>query len=266
MTCSEIVQNIRHVFIHELHKTAHYQELFDSIIIGCQDAHHEIYAQLQKAYPVHLLPTDFENGTSHVKSVVSYAIVFKNQTTAPKESFSPKPWVEATYFFRALSNTINASIHDTFSDTETIIVPRDTPLYTRIDTGDEFLSSWSERHIAYTCGIGTFGLHHALITEKGCQVRLSSLVTSASLDMPPKTLPGMYDHCLYYMYGTCQQCIKKCPVLAIAAEKKNMVQCYIKEDTINKAYNSEQYGIHIPTCGLCMMGVPCSMGIPVNTS
>ncbi len=58
--------------------------------------------------------------------------------------------------------------------------------------------------------------------------------------------------------------MKRCPVSAIETEKKNMIRYYHKEDTINKAYNAEQYGINIPTCGLCMMGVPCATGIPVK--
>ena len=38
-------------------------------------------------------------------------------------------------------------------------------------------SRWSERHAAYVCGLGTFGLSKGIITEKGMAGRFGSLVT-----------------------------------------------------------------------------------------
>ncbi|MGM9587783.1 MAG: hypothetical protein ACI3VA_09890 [Candidatus Limivicinus sp.] len=38
-----------------------------------------------------------------------------------------------------------------------------------------YTSTWSERHVAYVCGLGTFGLSANLITAKGCSGRLCSL-------------------------------------------------------------------------------------------
>ena len=40
-------------------------------------------------------------------------------------------------------------------------------------------SRWSERHAAFACGLGTFGLSRGLITEKGMAVRFVSLITDA---------------------------------------------------------------------------------------
>ena len=266
MTCQEIVRNIKTIFQREMAIHEEYSTCFDDILVGYQDAHHDIYSRLQHAYPFHLLPTDFESEAVRIASVISYAIVFTPHTTRVTDSFSPQTWVEATFVFRTLSNTINSYIC-TASEGETVIVPRDSSRYARMNTEEAFLSSWSERHVAYTCGLGTFGLHHALITEKGCQVRLSSLVTSATYDgIAPLPLKGLYDYCLYYTSGTCRKCVAACPVTAITTEKKDMVQCYEKEDTINTVYNAEQYGRSIPTCGLCMIGVPCSTGIPVMQS
>ena len=36
-------------------------------------------------------------------------------------------------------------------------------------------STWSERHVAYVSGLGTFGLSGGLITAKGQAVRLGSV-------------------------------------------------------------------------------------------
>ena len=39
-------------------------------------------------------------------------------------------------------------------------------------------SKWSERHAAYACGLGTFGLSKGLITEKGMAGRFASIIVS----------------------------------------------------------------------------------------
>ncbi|MDY6824326.1 MAG: hypothetical protein SWH68_11110 [Thermodesulfobacteriota bacterium] len=42
-------------------------------------------------------------------------------------------------------------------------------------------SPWSHRHIAYAAGLGKFGMHDFLITEKGCTHRLGSFVVHKKL-------------------------------------------------------------------------------------
>lgn len=37
--------------------------------------------------------------------------------------------------------------------------------------GEKLMSYWSQRHIAYIAGIGTFGMNNMLITAKGCSGR-----------------------------------------------------------------------------------------------
>ena len=44
-----------------------------------------------------------------------------------------------------------------------------------------FTSIWSERHIAFICGLGTFGLSRGLITRKGICGRFGSLITDLDL-------------------------------------------------------------------------------------
>jgi epoxyqueuosine reductase QueG len=44
-----------------------------------------------------------------------------------------------------------------------------------------FTSNWSERHAAYICGLGTFGLSKGIITEKGTAGRFGSIVTELRL-------------------------------------------------------------------------------------
>lgn len=49
------------------------------------------------------------------------------------------------------------------------------------DKSLSFTSNWSERHVAYICGLGTFSLSKGLITERGVSGRFGSVVTDAPL-------------------------------------------------------------------------------------
>lgn len=42
-------------------------------------------------------------------------------------------------------------------------------------------SNWSERHIAYVCGLGTFSLNDGFISPKGIALRIGSVVTTLKL-------------------------------------------------------------------------------------
>jgi len=44
-----------------------------------------------------------------------------------------------------------------------------------------FASNWSERHIAYVAGLGTFSLSRGLITPKGVAMRCGSVLTNVKL-------------------------------------------------------------------------------------
>ena len=67
---------------------------------------------------------------------------------------------------------------------------------------------WSHKSNAVIAGIGSFGLNHLLITEKGCLGRMNSLVMDAAI---PPTLRTGHEYCLFYQNGGCRACIKNCP-------------------------------------------------------
>lgn len=109
-----------------------------------------------------------------------------------------------------------------------------------------FTSNWSERHVAFVCGLGTFGLQKALITGKGVCGRFGSVITDASLPVTERTYTGIYEWCK--MCGAC--C--RCPGGAIAlATGKSHHLCSTYFDTIREKY-APRYG-----CGKCYVNVPC---------
>ncbi len=115
-----------------------------------------------------------------------------------------------------------------------------------------FTSTWSERHAAFVCGLGTFGLSKGLITSKGIAGRFGSIITSLYLPPDKREYEEIYEYC-----SMCGACIKKCPVNAISIEKgKNHIICSKFLNQTAEKYKP-RYG-----CGKCQVGVPCESRIP----
>ena len=115
-----------------------------------------------------------------------------------------------------------------------------------------FGSRWSERHAAYVCGLGTFGLSKGLITKRGIAGRFGSLVTDAMIEPTPREYSGLYDWCT-----RCGSCAKRCPANAITIENgKDHIPCHtLLEET--KIRFAPRYG-----CGMCQTAVPCEASAP----
>ena len=116
----------------------------------------------------------------------------------------------------------------------------------------DFSSNWSERHVAYACGLGTFSLTRAMITEKGAAGRFGSILTSMESEFTEHSYKGLYDHC-----NRCGACIRKCPASAISLEEgKNNLKCAAHLKQILDEFDP-YYG-----CSECQVNVPCGSGIP----
>ncbi|MBU3952174.1 MAG: hypothetical protein KJ658_08535, partial [Proteobacteria bacterium] len=66
-----------------------------------------------------------------------------------------------------------------------------------------FASSWSERHAAYSCGLGTFGLSDGLITSVGKAVRVGSVIVNKQFQPTPRDYTKHHQWCLYHAKGKC---------------------------------------------------------------
>jgi len=115
-----------------------------------------------------------------------------------------------------------------------------------------FSSNWSERHVAYVCGLGTFGLSKGLITSKGIAGRFGSIITELYLHPDTRKYEDIYEYC-----SKCGACVKNCPVNAISIENgKNHIICSKFLDKTAVKFRP-RYG-----CGKCQTGVPCESRIP----
>ncbi len=142
-----------------------------------------------------------------------------------------------------------------------------------VKTGRKIYSNWSERHIAFAAGLGTFSLHEGLITEVGCNVRITSVLTNAPMIITKRVSNEPYGNCLFYSKGTCKKCIERCPANAITEEGHDKFKCaeygrYIRESVRERLkpyiqpkwtrFNGVLRKRQPPVgCAFCQFDVPC---------
>ena len=133
-------------------------------------------------------------------------------------------------------------------------------------------SSWSERHIAFAAGLGTFSLHEGFISEIGCNIRITSVITDAPLEATPRKSDDPYANCLFYSTGKCQKCARRCPGDAISEEGHDKLKCYLYGQIVQEEMtarlgdllkphlryiNGEEQWSYPVGCAFCQFDVPC---------
>ena len=115
------------------------------------------------------------------------------------------------------------------------------------ENGQSFTSNWSERHVAYACGLGTFGLSRGLITQRGMASRFGSLVTDWQTEPTPRAYTQVYEYCT-----RCGRCAQRCPGGAISLEEGKSHPLCLEYQKGILPQMLPRFG-----CGLCQTGVPC---------
>ena len=133
-------------------------------------------------------------------------------------------------------------------------------------TPEGLMANWSERHIAYASGLGTFGLNGLMITPKGCAVYLASVVCDVALTPTPRAYDHYMANCLFYREKSCRQCLERCVGGAISEQGRSNIKC--RESVGNQSTMLKKLGLDKeliglgPACGLCSTKVPCEDRIP----
>lgn len=127
-----------------------------------------------------------------------------------------------------------------------------------------YASSWSERHTAYVCGLGTFGLSDGLITEKGKAHRCASIVVKSDLKPTVKPYNHHLAYCQFIHDGSCVKCIERCPAGAITVDGHDKIACRTYQRDVLKPYLHSTFKLNSSSCGLCQTGVPCESKIPIR--
>jgi ferredoxin len=133
-----------------------------------------------------------------------------------------------------------------------------------------YASNWSQRHIAYAAGLGTFSLNDGFITPRGMAMRCGSVVTDARITPSPRVYKDHLANCLFYSNGSCRRCAERCPAGAISEQGHDKNKCleflFTKQKEILKEMGREEgYIGRYLGCGLCQTKVPCEARIPPKT-
>jgi len=233
-------------------------KIFDSPIFAFGAPDDELYIKFKLPEVVgshHLTPCEW---LTTAKTVISFFLPYTEtikSANARNYDWPANEWLHGRYeghmFLKSLATYINQLLQEAGFKS---LIPADDPRNNLSDVDIPFTSRWSERHVAYACGLGTFGLSKGLITKKGTCGRFGSIITELDLPKDSRPYEGIYDYCTM-----CGICIAHCPAQAITFEKgKEHLLCSKFLDNVREK-NNPRYG-----CGKCQVNVPCESGSPVS--
>jgi epoxyqueuosine reductase len=202
-------------------------------------------------------------------SVISWVLPAAEDTrksNRQENQFPSKLWAYTRDFGESCNNALRKHVITFLEDLGHVTVaPVILPTFKFIE--DEkvgWASSWSERHVAYACGLGTFSLNDGFITPKGIAMRLGSVVTLLKLTPSEKKYRDHKENCLQFRNEKCGKCIKRCPAGAITEKGHDKKKCYDYLRSEPLVSKRAEYGLQNPppSCGLCQANVPCEFEIP----
>jgi len=202
-------------------------------------------------------------------SVISWILPTAEDTrksNRKEEQFPSKLWAYTRDFGEACNSALKKHVIGFLEDLGHVAVAPTLLTSFQYSRNEKvgWASPWSERHVAYACGLGTFSLNDGLITPKGIAVRIGSAVTLLKLTPSEKKYRHYKENCLQFRNEKCGKCIPRCPAGAITEKGHDKDKCreYINSEPM-KAKRSE-YGLQNPppACGLCQTRVPCEFEIP----
>jgi epoxyqueuosine reductase QueG len=268
--------------------------IFDSPAIGVAKGDDSIFLKFKEVVgPKHLTPAEMwvQSGLpedNHLpENLRILSMIFPYVDRIRKESKSAKEMPAEIYSVGR--NFANAFMDDVLEKTVVFFQNKGfqatsgmrSPAFQIITTENPFgiYSVWSERHMAFAAGLGTFSLHEGFISEIGCNIRIASVITNAPLDITPRKNDDPYANCLFYAKGKCKKCAERCPGDAISEEGHDKWKCYLYGQIVAKEMkkrlndllkphlrnvNGEKKWSYPVGCGFCQFDVPCMDTNPVK--
>jgi len=231
-------------------------KIFEAPIFALGAAGDELFAKYKSPDvigPHFLCPVEW---LATSKTVISFFLPYSGEiktANAADCNWPAAEWLHGRYEGHNLLRQLTEYLIKTMSEAGfKSMAPSIDPRYKNGAENTRHTSNWSERHVAYACGLGTFGLSKGIITKKGMAGRFGSVVTE--LDLPKDTRPysDIYEYCTM-----CGLCVDRCPANAISLENGKLSPlCSNFLDKTREKHNP-RYG-----CGKCQVGVPCESGLP----
>jgi len=226
-------------------------------LVGFAAAADSRFPQLREiAEPTHLLPGDL---LSTAQSVVSFFLPFAKEVVQANRAEPrqvAREWALAYVETNALINRISQRLIVALA--ERGVMAAAEPATHNWDPVT-LISRWSHKSVAAIAGLGSFGLHHMLITDVGCAGRFGSLVVDAPLE-PTSATGASRERCSYFRDGSCGACVKRCPSGALTETGLDKHHCY--EWLLQVADRFQDLGL-ADVCGKCATG-PCAALSPAR--
>ncbi len=225
--------------------------IYDYPLLGVAAAEDALFSSLKEETavgPQHCSPAEW---LPDAQGVISYFLPFskKIREANRRQGIASDEWMIGRIQGEEFNNALRDELVNYFAATGyTAISPARDSRFTVINRR----SSWSERHIAYIAGLGTFSLSRSLITRCGSAGRLGSVIVNFALTPTNRNYTKQDEYC-----SNCGACILRCPPLAITEEGKDNAICSAYLDRVLARYRPK-YG-----CGKCQTGVPCEDKIPL---
>ena len=200
-------------------------------------------------------------------TVVSWAVSHTETTKADNRGqtkFPSERWARSRVYGQKLNRALHrALVASRASRGYSAVAPALLPDHGEKESESQGRSSnWSERHVAYTSGLGTFSLCGGLITELGQAVRLGSVIVRARVPATVRPYSDPFEYCLYFQGIECTACADRCPVGAMDGETRDKTVCGHHLEVTTAEFVQREFGFKGYGCGLCQTGVPCESGIP----
>jgi epoxyqueuosine reductase len=199
--------------------------------------------------PEHVLPRDL---LPRARSVVAYFLPFEPgvpESNARSRTAVSREWALAYTETNSLLARIAQGITEDLAAAG--VRAAGAPPTGQFDRRT-LLSAWSHKSVAVIAGLGSFGVHHMVITDAGCAGRLGSLVVDVDL---PVGVARRTERCIHLREGGCLECVARCPVGALS-ELRGIDRHACWERCLAAAKEPESFGAHV--CGKCATG-PCAV-------
>ena len=205
-------------------------------------------------------------------SVISWILPITEKTCKSNRSQTRLPsrlWSHTRWYGEIFNDALRKHIVELLTGKGYLAAAPALPSSLKIYSNEKGMySNWSERHIAYVAGLGTFSLSDGFITERGIAHRCGSVVTSLGLNTSLRKAKGPYTNCLFYINEKCGVCIERCPAGAITEAGHDKIKCgqHLRDigyspDRLKSGYDIEK---SVSGCGLCQTNVPCEAVNPTR--
>jgi epoxyqueuosine reductase len=259
--------------------------IFDEPLVGFADGDDTIFNDYKEIIgDFHLTPREAlekyleseRNSREHPSevSVISFVlpVTYETRLSLRKETMIPSlRWNHTRWHGQDFINELSRYVVCLLESSDyRAVAPELADFFKLKNLSSGYASNWSQRHIAYAAGLGTFSLNDGFITSKGMAMRCGSVVTNAVIAPSQRVYKDHLANCLFYRDGSCIRCAERCPAGAISERGHDKNKCLEflftrQKEIVKELGRAEGYIGRYLGCGLCQTKVPCEDGIPSGT-